>query len=256
MCVYHYGSPKSENSYRNAMSILSAHGSLHSIKTSSLPLAQFWGPKGLATRLARIKFLKIAGAKDGEKYFEYPTPVLRGKGKASMTDLMILTEAYRIAVEAKYTEYEDGDYQAISSWNAENAGNKWAVVDGWLQYMGLRRSEIADIGKVPYQLLHRIASAYAERSGQKAAVVYQLFYDFETDDSRLSKFVRIIEQGLESLSPKGLHFLVIKTYVETCPEDLGENNGDYFLKMDASGKERMVYGSLTKSDVMLELDFA
>ena len=252
MSGYHYGRPEMANSYSNVLSILSAHDSLHSVRTSSLPLTQFWGPTGLAARLAKIPFLKSAGVKDAEMFFEFPTSVQKGKGKASMTDLMIITSSHRIAVEAKYTEYQNGEYEKISMWNKGNEKNKWDVVDGWLKYMGLNRVYVSEIGRVPYQLLHRIASAYADRGDLKPAVVYQLFYDEETE-KRLDKFVEMLKDGLAFLSPKGLHFLVIKTYVERVPVELGKEDGDYYLRMCEGKANREVYGSLEKSEVLFEV---
>ena len=253
MSGYHYGRPEMANSYSNVLSVLSAHDSLHSVRTSSLPLTQFWGPIGLTARLAKIPFLKSAGVKDCDMFFEFPTSVLNGRGKASMTDLMIITHTHRIAVEAKYTEYLRGEYEAISKWNKENEKNKWDVVEGWLKYMGLSRESVSKIGRVPYQLLHRIASAYAGRGDLKAAVIYQLFYDEKTE-KHLDKFVRMLKDGLALLSPKELHFLVVRTLVERIPDELGKENGDYYLLMGEGKANREVYGSLEKSEVLFEVD--
>ena len=52
--------------------------------------------------------------------FEYPVPVNGGKGKASMTDLMILADNYAIAIEAKWTECKH-KYEVIGDW--ENSGD-------------------------------------------------------------------------------------------------------------------------------------
>lgn len=73
-----------------------------------------------------------------------------------MTDLLIRTKSYQIAVEAKYTEYVKSNYEKIGKWNKNNEKNKWDVVDGWLEYMGQKRGaiDIEKIKSVPYQLLH------------------------------------------------------------------------------------------------------
>lgn len=61
MPAYYYGSPKASNSYDNALSILAAHDSVNSVRTSSLPLAQFWSPRDLDKRLTNVDFCKMLG---------------------------------------------------------------------------------------------------------------------------------------------------------------------------------------------------
>lgn len=256
MPAYYYGSPKTSNSYDNALSILAAHDSVNSVRTSSLPLAQFWSPRDLEKRLSNVVFLQNAGIEEGELYFEFPTPVRRGIGKASMTDLLIRTKSYQIAVEAKYTEYVKSNYEKIGKWNKNNEKNKWDVVDGWLEYMGQKRGaiDIEKIKSVPYQLLHRVASAYAGKGNKRAVVVYQLFYD-STTESKIENFVDELKSGLEILSPRDLHFLVVKTKAVP-PDDLKKKSGVYYLRMNsknANGCE--VYGPLIDSMILYEVDY-
>lgn len=194
MSSYHYGNPDNSNSWEYAASIFAAHESVASKRTSSLPLVQFWkpNPKGCLSEYAET-FLKECGQSlnlgSSKLCFEYPVPVKRdsGKGKASMTDLMILADSYAMAIEAKWTECK-GKYELIREWEKSgDAENHKKVLNGWIAYINEYlekhgsnwKMKIAEmIKEVPYQLLHRVASAcYAAKEGKKAIVVYHLFYD-------------------------------------------------------------------------------
>lgn len=106
---YYYGRPEKEGSYESLLSVFSAHESLNSAQTSSLPLVQFWRDDADLDRRVSEIVQGIPGLdiRAAEKRFEYATslPPKSGRGKSSMTDLMILSEHWRVAVEAKYTEY-------------------------------------------------------------------------------------------------------------------------------------------------------
>ncbi len=114
---YVYGRPKGGERYKALTEIFAARESLNSEKTSTLPFVQFWHPDGL---VERVKCLNDALGIDlvaGQLCFEYPTSLPPGKeygkGKASMSDLMILMPKWRVAVEAKYTEVEDENYTPL-----------------------------------------------------------------------------------------------------------------------------------------------
>jgi hypothetical protein len=93
-----------------------------------------------------------------QMYFEYPVNQYTGKGKASFTDLMIIDSSKSIAIEAKNTESK---YETVKKWLG-NSVNKRNVLIGWL---GLINSKLTlsitseDISEVPYQMIHRLASA-------------------------------------------------------------------------------------------------
>lgn len=214
MAEYIYGNPNKTHSWENVASIFAAHDSLHSAQTSSLPLVQFWKPSG---KLLNNKALKLLGQCFGtegleeefgnaELFFEYPVPVGKGRGKASMTDLMIITDKHAIAVEAKWTECKEPYEPTIKDWldeNQETKDNRENVLNSWIEYINryfekqdssigeIDADKIADTA-IPYQLLHRIASACAsacpmadktegkEERTKVAAVIYQLFYSDES----------------------------------------------------------------------------
>jgi hypothetical protein len=90
--------------------------------------------------------------------FEHKTSVVKGKGSPSFTDLMIEYSNGCIAIEAKRTE---PPYYKVEKW-LSNSSNKKLVLEGWLEiinnYTGLK-VEISEIQDLPYQLIHRVASA-------------------------------------------------------------------------------------------------
>lgn len=209
---YIYGNPNKAHLWENVVSIFAAHDSLNSTQTSSLPLVQFWRASGQdcdgkqlnpdAQELLK-KFLGENGTdKDAQLCFEYAVPVhcKSGRGKASMTDLMILTKTHTIALEAKWTECHE-PYQTITDWfkdrlkKGSKQENLVGVLNGWIKYINeyLSKEKLCEIAidgrdnkiipdhyqTVPYQLLHRIASACAEAKNKKATVIYQLFYSDE-----------------------------------------------------------------------------
>jgi len=72
---YYYGRPEKEGSYESLLSVFSAHESLNSEQTSSLPLVQFWkDDTGFDERVGKI-FGRFAGldVRSAEKRFEYAT---------------------------------------------------------------------------------------------------------------------------------------------------------------------------------------
>ncbi len=256
MSGYFYGAKEKFDSYENVLRIMATHESINSVRTSSLPLAQFWGVAGLADRLDVFKkHLRGVDLESAQKFFEFPTMNKKGKGKASMTDLMMFTDNHRIALEAKYTEYEKSKYEPVSSWNEKNEDNKNDVLDGWLSYMGKTKENIDGLGSIPYQLIHRIASAYADdgSSGRKLSpvVIYQLFYDSKTQKTKFEKFVKELKESLEKLELRELTFIAVKTKVTQEPDELGDRDSEYFLNMCESGSEnREVYGPLTNSELL------
>ena len=116
------------------------------------------------------------------------------RGKASMTDLMILSTDSAIAIEAKWTECESR-YETIEEWeNSGDTENHAKVLECWRSYINDYlndkgcNSRIAEVPKdIPYQLLHRVASAcYTAMQNKKktAIVVYHLFYNKGEDGKK------------------------------------------------------------------------
>lgn len=84
-------------------------------------------------------------------HFEYSVPVQAGKGKPSITDLMLLGDSAAFALEGKYKE---NPYPTVSKWLIDSAEqNRREVLGGWLS---LIQSEtgvsltIDEISSLPY----------------------------------------------------------------------------------------------------------
>ncbi len=261
---YIYGNPDTTHSWKNVASIFAAHDSLNSVQTSSLPLVQFWRASGKnfegkqlnqdAKDLLKNCLGENGTDKGAQLCFEYPVPVhpdCEGRGKASMTDLMIMTGKRAIAVEAKWKECEE-DYQTMKDWlgatskEDDSNENHIKVLNGWIKYINEyigeeKLNEIAiDNGgdkiipdhyeSIPYQLLHRVASAcaVAKKKGTTAAVIYQLFYNDENSSEDegwvvvkkrdVEEFANKLRTGFETLfkgfrEPEPIQFSIMITKV-------------------------------------------
>jgi hypothetical protein len=75
---------------------------ISSFKTSSVPLVAFWNHNEIEKRLKQlVEKIDLKLNSHNNLYFEYPTSPQDGKGKPSMTDLMICSGNDKIAIEAK-----------------------------------------------------------------------------------------------------------------------------------------------------------
>ena len=240
--TYFYGSP-SKQSWQNVVSLFAAHNDLKSEKTSTLPLVQFWSDRDIEKRLREGEpwqnILQSIGD-DAQLCFEYAVSPKEGSGKASMTDLMIIASDTVIAIEAKYKECAK-PYETIQKWNKERSENKSKVLKGWLKYIsavvkgwGIDIENDPDIQRVPYQLIHRIASAckVANDKAVKPMVVYQLFYDDDTKAS-MNRFAKRLHSAFAMLGLTGkIPFHVIATQVTQFPDKPSKGKlNDLFLEM-------------------------
>lgn len=127
-------------------------------------------------------------------HFEYAVPVQSGRGKASFTDLMILTGNTAVAVEAKYTEPE---YQNVGKWlGGESVGNRADVLKGWLDLINATTEASLtpeSVSVLPYQVIHTSASACYPRKAH-AALVYLVFHADVPDHyaTHLSAFAALL----------------------------------------------------------------
>lgn len=215
--MFYYGKPDQTGLWEQVASIFAAHESLKSEKTSSLPLVEFWKRKGARTDFVHDdlveQFLRCCNIRKQEfdsakLYYEYPVPVnnkFGGKGKASMTDLMVVTTDHVIAIEAKWTECRR-KYELVKDWNAAEDDNKEKVLSGWLAYINEfydSKNVALNNRDVAYQFIHRVASAcYLARELElKPMVVYQLFYD-NTSSNSMRKFADNLYKNYNDLFDK------------------------------------------------------
>jgi hypothetical protein len=147
---------------------------LASPRRSTVPLLAFW-----AHAESRLRELAAYTALDPseavEFCFEFPVPVQQGKGKASFTDLMIVSSSFAVAIEGKYME---PPYETVEGWLGKpGRENREAVLAGWLSLIeratGVRLGA-AQVAEYPYQLIHRTASACFPQVKARW-VIYQLF---------------------------------------------------------------------------------
>jgi hypothetical protein len=138
---------------------------------STLPLLDFWRDH----ERALADYRRVLGVQltNASLSFEHQTPVQRGRGKASHTDLMIDTSDEAIAVEAKFTEPQ---YELVSEWKGEQP-NRTEVLGGWLSLISKVTGAdvtVQAVTSIPYQMVHRAASA-CSMGRDVSYVVYHLF---------------------------------------------------------------------------------
>jgi len=253
---YLYGRPENIRSYDDLMAVLAAHESLKSYQTSTLPLAQFWYPdNNLEKRVSQLFDGLSIDWHSAYKCFEYATSLPNGdfgRGKASMTDLMVIDKGrFRVAIEAKYTEYKKLSYdKPVEKWLAENRENRELVLRGWERYLNNRATIQRD---TPYQLVHRIASACAGADDEIPVVIYHLFGDSALE-VKMNKFVDNIKKWVSDIGLNGVEFRIVKTRVEpsntikTIPK---KALSEIFLKM-----KECPYGCMDQTELVWRLDGA
>jgi hypothetical protein len=192
----HFGHPDSYD-YETLIDQFSGT-KINSIRTSSVPLVQFW--KNTKKHLYLLFDTLRLQAQDVALCFEYPTKPLKGKGKSSMTDLMIIGHDFKIAIEAKFTEYVKMNSEPISKWlqKGDNQKNKEEVLGYWKDLIRPFSQQLneSSIVNIDYQFFHRTASAC--KDVEKAYVVYQIFYDAQTKNgvadykNKLMTYVKLL----------------------------------------------------------------
>jgi hypothetical protein len=108
-------------------------------------------------------------------HLEYRVKPPKGDGEASHTDLMIISGASSLAVEAKWTEPR---YESVDKWlkKGSNPDYRREVLAGWLdllQNQAMRRLHIEDFSVAIYQMVHRAASACS--AGKIPKLAYLIF---------------------------------------------------------------------------------
>ncbi len=212
---------------------------INSIRTSSIPLVQFW--ENTETRLNELLDNLGLTSRNPILCFEYPTSST-ARGKSSMTDLMIVDGDIKIAIEAKFTEYLKNKIRikTIQRWKNEknNIVNREKVLNHWTKMINPFSKGLngPNVERIDYQFYHRTASACNE--SEKAIVVYQLFYEKEAE-SDLNKYIEKLKEYVELINPSSnLNFYVWE--IETCliaNNDSFKKNSNHFVEM----KSRNIY---------------
>ncbi len=221
---------------------------INSFRTSSIPLVQFWKETNskLIELLGQLNLL----AENATLCFEYPTKPQIGVGKSSMTDLMILSQDFKIAIEAKFTEYKKIKPDAIKKWKTKgDKENRLKVLEYWTSLIKPFSNGFDDnsLNNLSYQFYHRTASACKIEG--KAFVVYQVFFDNDTYDfledykKKLAEYVTLINPN------ENLKFYIWE--IEVVQRIFDDKKIDPFIEM----KFRNIY-DFTKSKIIELKNFA
>lgn len=149
---------------------------------------------------------------DCNLHLEYKVKPPKGSGKASHTDLMVISGESSLAVEAKWTEPR---YETVGEWLKKGANplNRRDVLTGWLSLLqkhSERTLHVKDFACAVYQMVHRAASACAVGSNpQLAYLLFKPLLDPKTAD------IQTIRDDLAHLwgllgSPKGFPFYLVE----------------------------------------------
>lgn len=215
---------------------------VYSVRTSSLPLAQLMRPSTNLDRLLGYveTVLDVEGPEPERfgRFLEYPTwprdpKTGRAVGKPSMTDAMLPGAHLRIAVEGKWTESHFGAYQTVEDWLREGRANvrsrKPDVLEAWIAEVraasALRNGATAEsLADVPYQLVHRAASA-CHRAGRARGILPVLCYAVFRDPNA-TPAEAAATKGFEDavlgpwtdwLDPTGIEVLVVSVPIVRTP---------------------------------------
>jgi hypothetical protein len=149
-----------------------AVGHSASPRRSTVPLLAYWQrPEQRAEELSGVLGFALSDQIDMD--FEHEVPPQRGKGEPSHTDLMVTSGGVSVAIEAKSTE---GRYEEVATWLDPATANKTQVLAGWLDLIygcATTNLEAVDVMDLPYQLIHRAASA-CHPQVESRWLVYQL----------------------------------------------------------------------------------
>jgi hypothetical protein len=148
-------------------------------------------------------------------HFEFTVRPPKGIGKASHTDLMVMTAERCIAVEAKWTEPR---YKSVRAWLQEGGPNRIEVIDGWRSLLNAcaeRPVDLDDVMEVRYQLIHRAASACA-CNRRRPALSYLQFFPQPDGRQSANDHVRKDLYTLRAAlgEPDGFPFYVLEVELE------------------------------------------
>ncbi len=184
-------------------------GELASPRRSTVPLLSYWRhPDARLQEFASALGLPIgAGA---ELHFEYHVPVQQGRGKASCTDLLLRSGDVAVAVEAKWTEPR---YETVETWlGGQASGNRSDVLNGWLGLLSARGDNPLTpeaVSELPYQLIHRAASACHPKASARW-LVYHIFSNGAASDEYKDDLT-MLKPLLESCT--SMHIRLVRTEV-------------------------------------------
>lgn len=153
-------------------------------------------------------------------YLEYKVRPPKGRGKASHTDVMLLSGDTALAIEAKWTEPM---YETVYEWLGSEAPqpNRQQVLEGWLSLLQRHSAtelNPLDFSKCTYQMVHRAASAAA--AGSSARMAYLLFKPSANSQTATSETIFSQLNQLWALigKPQSFPFFVVEVTIEPTAE--------------------------------------
>jgi hypothetical protein len=200
---FHYGTPDRLASIVDLIDRLPDR-ELSKPSRSTVPLLAWWLDDGDHPS-KMLRGLGLGGPK--RTTFEYAVSAgcstCKGRGKASFTDVMLESDDYAVAIEAKYTE---DLYQTVGKWLGKPAPpNRTNVLRHWTECC-LKASAGRDASALVYQMVHRAASAKTvSADGNRSAHVVHLLFDAD----HLDKYKNAIKQVRDFFSDASIHFSVV-----------------------------------------------
>lgn len=257
--------------------------SVHSFRTSSIPLAEFWQPANLdIIRKLFAPHLPSFNPEVALKFFEFPThAVWNGEviGRPSMTDIMVLDGEWQVAVEGKFTEYLFAPEKTIvgrlrECVTVDELSVSRNVIKAWYSYIrSARCTDIASPGvmcrdcrDVGYQFLHRTASACHAANGPEGRIpvlVYQLFFDQSdaTHEAAMASFKADLRKWALQLRLRNMKFLIVTVPVTNFADVRRRFDGQrgeifyamrdeevYRFDIDGTTVESVIAGDATKDE--------
>ncbi|MDE0522418.1 MAG: hypothetical protein OXH79_10735 [Boseongicola sp.] len=135
--------------------------------------------------------------------FEHMVHPPKGRGKPSCTDLMVISPDFVVAIEAKWTEPR---YPVVEDW-LDGTENRKQVLQGWCDLLELRaesRVATGDLHGLPYQMVHRAASACHQRKAASCRVAYLVFETTARARSECLEDLALLRDVLGSRSSLGM----------------------------------------------------
>lgn len=151
---------------------------------STIPLLEYWrSPEQRVRELTTALGLLVPPRV--QLNFEHKVRPPRGRGNSSHTDLMVSSPGLAIAIEAKWTEPR---YKTVGDW-LDGSTNREEVLQGWCDLLEQRSANPileGDLHGLPYQMVHRAASACQQRNASSCWLVYLVF---ETTEKQRSEYL-------------------------------------------------------------------
>ena len=184
---------------------------------STVPMLS-WLKHESSTVCKVLQDLGISG--DAGLHLEYQVKPGNGKGQASHTDLMVISDEASLAIEAKWTEPH---YATVDDWlkEREDQTNRRKVLKGWLALLqkhagrDLRRKDFSD---AVYQTVHRAASACGV-PGHFPKMAYLMFQPSTRLNSATPKMIAEDMELLWGLlgCPDSFPFYLIEVQLDPTP---------------------------------------